>query len=78
MARPQLIVALEHAEKAIAHCVSTGNDIHFMSWAETADRVPYTSLYRVVVCEDDRFVRADKDYVPYPQAKRIAQDLNAR
>lgn len=32
--RPQLIVPLEQAEKAIAHSANTGNDINFGSWAD--------------------------------------------
>jgi len=31
--RPQLIVPLEHAERAIAHCARTGTDVNFMAWS---------------------------------------------
>ena len=41
------------------------------------DRVPYTGLWKVVIYEDERFVRTDKDYVSYFEAKRLAEHLNS-
>lgn len=32
--RPQLVVPLEVAERTLAHCARTGNDIHFMLWSD--------------------------------------------
>lgn len=33
--RPQLIIPLEVAERAIAQCAHTGNDLNFMSWSDS-------------------------------------------
>ena len=40
------------------------------------DQLPQNGLWRVVIYEDDRFVRSDKEYLPYSTAKRLAEDLN--
>lgn len=42
------------------------------------DRIPFSGLYKVVIYEGERFVRTEKDMIAYPQAKRIAADLNGR
>lgn len=42
------------------------------------DRVPYTGLYKVVIYEGERFVRTERDSIAYPEAKRLAGDLNER
>jgi hypothetical protein len=42
------------------------------------DRVPYTGLWKVVIYEGERLVRTDRDRIAYPEAKRLAKDLNAR
>jgi hypothetical protein len=40
------------------------------------DRVPYTGLWKVVIYEDERLVRTDKEYISYFEAKRLAEYLN--
>ncbi len=41
------------------------------------DRVPYTGLWRVVIYDDKgTFVRSDKEYISYFEAKKLAEDLN--
>ena len=42
------------------------------------DRVPQTGLYKVVIYEGERFVRTERDRIAYPEAKRLARDLNGR
>lgn len=42
------------------------------------DRVPYTGLYKVVIYEGERFVRTERDRIAYPEAKRLAKELNGR
>ncbi len=42
------------------------------------DRVPHTGLYKVVIYEDERLVRTDKERIAYPEAKRLAKELNSR
>jgi hypothetical protein len=42
------------------------------------DRVPYTGLYKVVIYEGERFVRTERDRIAYPEAKRLARDLNGK
>jgi hypothetical protein len=42
------------------------------------DRIPFSGLYKVVIYEGERFVRTEKDLIAYPEAKRIARDLNGR
>jgi len=42
------------------------------------DRVAHTGLWKVVIYEDERFVRTDKDYIAYPEARRIAAELNGK
>ena len=42
------------------------------------DRVPYTGLWKVVVYDEKgRFIRTDKDYISYFEAKRLSDELNA-
>ncbi|MBA3354934.1 MAG: hypothetical protein H0U18_03135 [Pyrinomonadaceae bacterium] len=41
------------------------------------DRVPYTGLWKVCIFEDERFVRSDKEFISYFEAKRFAEQLNA-
>jgi hypothetical protein len=43
-----------------------------------SDRVPYTGLYKVVIYEGQRFVRTERDRIAYPEAKRLARDLNGK
>lgn len=43
-----------------------------------ADRVPFTGLYKIVIYEGERFVRTEKDRMAYPQAKRLAGELNGK
>lgn len=41
------------------------------------DRVLYTGLWRVVIYDDkDNFVRTDKEYISYFEAKKLSEDLN--
>jgi len=40
------------------------------------DRVPYTGLWKVVVYEGDRFIRTEKDYISYFEAKKLSERLN--
>ena len=40
------------------------------------DRIPFSGLYKVVIYEGERFVRTEKDLIAYPEAKRIARNLN--
>lgn len=42
------------------------------------DRVPHTGLWKVVIYQGERLVRTERDRIAYPEAKRIAQELNAR
>lgn len=40
------------------------------------DRVPRTGLWKVVIYDDERFVRTDKEHITYSAAKKRAEDLN--
>lgn len=40
------------------------------------DQLPTSGLWRVMIYEDERFVRSDKDNITYAMAKRLAEDLN--
>ncbi len=40
------------------------------------DRVPFTGLWKVVIYEDERFVRSDKEYISYFEAKKLKEKLN--
>lgn len=40
------------------------------------DRVPRTGLWKVVIYEDDRFVRTDKEYMIISVAEKLAEELN--
>ena len=40
------------------------------------ERVPRTGLWRVVIYEDERFVRTDKEYMIISVAERLAEELN--
>jgi hypothetical protein len=41
------------------------------------DRVPYTGLWRVVIYDDkDNFIRTDKEYISYFEAKKLSENLN--
>lgn len=40
------------------------------------DRLPRTGLWKVVLYEDERFVRTDKDYITISKAEKIADELN--
>jgi len=40
------------------------------------DRVPYTGLWKVVIYEDERLVRSDKEYISYFEAKSLSKQLN--
>lgn len=42
------------------------------------DRVPETGLWKVAIYEGERFVRSDKEYISYPEAKRLAEELNSK
>ena len=42
------------------------------------DRVQYTGLYKVVIYDDARFVRTEKERIAYPEAERLARDLNGK
>jgi hypothetical protein len=41
-----------------------------------SDRVLHTGLWKVVIYEDERFVRTDKDYISYFEAEKLAKHLN--
>ena len=40
------------------------------------DRVPYTGLWKVVIYDDERFIRSDKEYISYFEAYKLAEQLN--
>lgn len=41
------------------------------------DRVLHTGLWRVVIYDEkDNFVRTDKEYISYFEAKKLSEDLN--
>jgi hypothetical protein len=40
------------------------------------DRVPRTGLWKVVIYEEERFVRTDKERIVISEAERIAEKLN--
>jgi hypothetical protein len=40
------------------------------------DRLPRTGLWKVVIYENERFVRTDKDYITISKAEKIAEELN--
>lgn len=41
------------------------------------DRVPYTGLWKVVIYNDKgQFVRNDKEYISYFEAKKLSEQLN--
>jgi len=40
------------------------------------DRLPYTGLWKVVIYEDDRLVRTDREYITHTMAKKLAEELN--
>jgi hypothetical protein len=42
------------------------------------DRLPGTGLWKVVIYEDERFVRTDKDYITISKAEKIANELNCQ
>lgn len=42
------------------------------------DRVQRTGLWKVVIYEEERFVRTERDWISYGEAKRLAGDLNGR
>lgn len=42
------------------------------------DRVPRTGLWKVVIYEDERLVRTDKEYITISEAERLAGDFNAK
>jgi len=42
------------------------------------DRVPYTGLWKVVIYDEGgNFVRTDKEYISYFEAKKLSEHLNA-
>ena len=45
--------------------------------SNSPDRVPHTGLWKVVIYDDERFVRSDKEYISYFEAERLAEQLNA-
>ena len=40
------------------------------------DRVPRTGLWKVMIYEDDHFVRTDKEYMIISVAEKLAEELN--
>jgi len=40
------------------------------------DRLPRSGLWKVVIYEDERFVRTDKDYLIISVAEKLAGELN--
>ena len=40
------------------------------------DRLPNTGLWKVVICEGERFVRSDREHITYFMAKKLAEELN--
>ncbi len=42
------------------------------------DRVPRTGLWKVVIYDDERLVRTDKEYITISEAERLAGDFNAK
>lgn len=42
------------------------------------ERLPFTGLWKVVIFEDERFVRTDRDYITHSMATKLAEQLNFR
>ncbi|MGI9166468.1 MAG: hypothetical protein ACR2G5_08795 [Pyrinomonadaceae bacterium] len=42
------------------------------------DRVPRTGLWKLVIYEDERLVRTDKEYITISEAERLADDFNTK
>lgn len=42
------------------------------------DRVRYTGLWKVVIYENERFVRSEREHITYWMAKRLAEELNSQ
>lgn len=43
------------------------------------DRVPDTGLWRVIIFDQNgKFIRSDREYITYFEAKKLSEDLNAR
>jgi len=40
------------------------------------DQLPTSGLWRVMIYEEERFVRSDKDNITQAMATRVAEDLN--
>jgi hypothetical protein len=41
------------------------------------DRVPHTGLWKVVIYDENgRFVRSDREYISYFEAKKLSEQLN--
>lgn len=40
------------------------------------DHLPQGELWKVVIYEDERFVRSDRDNITYAMARRLAEELN--
>jgi hypothetical protein len=42
------------------------------------DRLPFTGLWKVVIYEDKRLVRSDREYITHSMAEKLAEELNFR
>ena len=40
------------------------------------DQLPTSGLWRVMIYEEERFVRSDKDNITHAMATRVAENLN--
>lgn len=43
-----------------------------------ADPLPRSGLWKVVIYEDERFVRTDKEYIVISRAEKIPEELNRK
>lgn len=40
------------------------------------DQLPQSGLWRVMIYEDERFIRTDREHITYAMAKKLAEELN--
>ena len=40
------------------------------------EQLPHGGLWRVLIYENERFVRTDREHITYAMAKKLADDLN--
>ena len=42
------------------------------------DQLPRSGLWKVVIYEDERFVRTDREWITYSMAKSLAEEFNCK